>query len=98
MLHNLEFYKTFEIDTPENLFKEKNSKFFGYGYPIISESEVKPLIDLLKKLILELDIFVMLTKLVQKQFNIEPTTTANPIILQECQFMDKFNLRELLIF
>ena len=49
MLHNLEFYKTFEIDTPENLFKEKNSKFFGYGYPIISESEVKPLIDLLKK-------------------------------------------------
>ena len=49
MLHNLEFYKTFEIATPENLFKEKNSKFFGYGYPITTETEVKPLIDLLKK-------------------------------------------------
>ena len=45
----MDFYKTFEIATPENLFKEKNSKFFGYGYAITSENEIKPLIDLLKK-------------------------------------------------
>ncbi|WP_298541066.1 YigZ family protein [uncultured Aquimarina sp.] len=42
-------YKT--IDTPgeEVLFKDKNSKFFGYSYPIFSEEEVKVIIDSLKK-------------------------------------------------
>jgi uncharacterized YigZ family protein len=33
----------------EILFKEKNSKFFGYAFPITSEEEVKPIIDNLRK-------------------------------------------------
>lgn len=33
----------------EILFKEKNSKFFGYAFPITSEEEVKPIIDHLRK-------------------------------------------------
>ena len=33
----------------EILFKEKNSKFFGYAFPITSEEEVKPIIDQLRK-------------------------------------------------
>ncbi len=45
----MDTFKTFEIATAEILFKEKNSKFLGYGFPILSETEVKPLIDLLKK-------------------------------------------------
>lgn len=43
-------YKTIAFPSDELLFKEKNSKFFGYGYPIQSEAEVKPIIDSLRKL------------------------------------------------
>ena len=42
-------YNTIKIASDELLFKEKNSKFFGYAYPIQSEEEVKPLIDILRK-------------------------------------------------
>ncbi|MBP9792453.1 MAG: YigZ family protein [Flavobacterium sp.] len=42
-------YKTIAIASPEVLYKEKNSKFFGYAFPITSEDEVKPLIEQLKK-------------------------------------------------
>ncbi|MBF2709151.1 IMPACT family protein [Flavobacterium soyangense] len=43
-------YKTIAYPSDELLFKEKNSKFFGYAYPIQSEAEVKPIIDSLRKL------------------------------------------------
>jgi len=42
-------YKTIAAASDEILYKEKNSKFFGYAFPIQSESEVKPLIDPLRK-------------------------------------------------
>ncbi|MFV8342383.1 IMPACT family protein [Flavobacterium sp. XS2P39] len=42
-------YNTIEFPSSEVLFKEKNSKFFGYAYPIESEDEVKPLIEILRK-------------------------------------------------
>lgn len=42
-------YKTIAFFSPETLFKEKSSKFFGYAFPIQSETEVKPIIDGLRK-------------------------------------------------
>ena len=42
-------YKTIEKPSDEVLFKEKNSKFFGYAFPVQSESEVKEILDQLKK-------------------------------------------------
>lgn len=42
-------YKTIESPSDELLFKEKNSKFFGYAFPIKNEDEVKPIIDVLRK-------------------------------------------------
>ena len=42
-------YNTIEFPSSEILFKEKSSKFFGYAYPIQSEDEVKPLIEILRK-------------------------------------------------
>ena len=42
-------YKTIAFSSPETLFKEKSSKFFGYAYPIESETEVKSIIDGLRK-------------------------------------------------
>lgn len=42
-------YKTIEKPSEEVLFKEKNSKFFGYAFPVQSENEVKEFLDQLKK-------------------------------------------------
>lgn len=42
-------YKTIEEASPEVLYKEKNSKFYGYAFPISSEDEVKTHIERLKK-------------------------------------------------
>ncbi|WP_413999008.1 IMPACT family protein [Flavobacterium sp. W1B] len=42
-------YNTIAFSSEEILFKEKNSKFFGYAFPIHSEEELKPIIDVLKK-------------------------------------------------
>ncbi len=43
-------YKTITFPSEETLFKEKSSKFFGYAYPIVSEDEVKPILENLRKL------------------------------------------------
>ena len=42
-------YNTLENAVENILFKEKNSKFIGYAYPITSENEVKIHIENLKK-------------------------------------------------
>ena len=42
-------YKTILKPAEETLFKDRNSKFFNYAYPITNEADVKPLIDVLKK-------------------------------------------------
>jgi len=44
-----DIYKTIASASPEVLYKEKNSKFFGYAFPITSEEEVKIHIEQLKK-------------------------------------------------
>jgi uncharacterized YigZ family protein len=44
-----DIYKTILQPSEETLFKEKNSKFFGYAYPISNEEEVKEIIENLKK-------------------------------------------------
>jgi uncharacterized YigZ family protein len=45
----LDTYKTIAEASPETLYKEKNSKFFGFAFPITTEEEVKIHIDKLKK-------------------------------------------------
>ena len=42
-------YNTITSPSEEILFKEKNSKFFGYAFPITSEEELKPILDVLRK-------------------------------------------------
>jgi uncharacterized YigZ family protein len=42
-------FRTLAGPSGEILYKEKNSKFFGYAYPLASESEAKPIIDALRK-------------------------------------------------
>jgi uncharacterized YigZ family protein len=48
-LQTLDTYKTIAEETQEVLFKEKNSKFLGYAYPITAEDEVKPILVVLRK-------------------------------------------------
>ena len=42
-------YKTLTSPSSEILFKEKNSKFYGYAFPVTTEEEIKTHLDLLKK-------------------------------------------------
>ena len=42
-------YKTIEKPSEEVLFKDKNSKFFGYAFPVSNEDDVKIHIAELKK-------------------------------------------------
>ena len=42
-------YKTIETPSEETLFKDRNSKFFGYAFPVKNEEDVKEAIDGLKK-------------------------------------------------
>ncbi|WP_431135419.1 IMPACT family protein [Psychroserpens mesophilus] len=42
-------YKTITKASPEVLFKDKHSKFFGYAFPITTEDDVKTHIENLKK-------------------------------------------------
>jgi uncharacterized YigZ family protein len=42
-------YKTISEPSGEILFKEKNSKFFGYAFPISNEEDVKVHLEQLKK-------------------------------------------------
>lgn len=42
-------YRTLDFPSEEVLYKEKNSKFFGYAFPISSEDEVKIILENLRK-------------------------------------------------
>ncbi|MDI1255015.1 MAG: YigZ family protein [Flavobacterium sp.] len=42
-------YKTLAFPSEEILFKEKSSKFFGFAFPVTSETAIKEILDNLKK-------------------------------------------------
>lgn len=42
-------YKTITKASPEVLFKDRNSKFFGYAFPVLCEDHVKAHLEHLKK-------------------------------------------------
>lgn len=41
-------YKTIAAPSAEILLKEKNSKFFGYAFPVTSETQIKEHLDILR--------------------------------------------------
>ena len=44
-----DLYKTIDFPSEEILLKEKNSKFFGYAFPVTSEEDVKENLERLRK-------------------------------------------------
>jgi uncharacterized YigZ family protein len=42
-------YKTLVNPSEETLFKDRNSKFFGYAFPVSTEDDIKKCLDELKK-------------------------------------------------
>ncbi|GGW43005.1 IMPACT family protein [Arenibacter certesii] len=42
-------YKTISSPSPEVMFKERKSKFYGYAFPILDEEEVKPILEELSR-------------------------------------------------
>jgi hypothetical protein len=53
-------YKTIGNKSEETLFKDRNSKFFGYAFPVLNEDDVKNALEHLKKYIILHFTFVML--------------------------------------
>ena len=49
MSQAVDTYKTLAAAAPEVLFKDKNSKFYGYAFPVSSETEIKDYLNILKK-------------------------------------------------
>lgn len=49
MKNHPDTYKTITKPSEEKLYKDKKSKFYAYAFPILSEEEVKPIIELLRK-------------------------------------------------
>lgn len=43
-------YKTIDIPSEETLFKDKNSKFFGYAFPVFSEDDIKERLTEVRKI------------------------------------------------
>ncbi len=48
-MEEIDTYKTIEVEAEPILFKEKNSKFFGYAFPIENEDDVKFHLEILRK-------------------------------------------------
>lgn len=48
-MEDKDIYKTLRKPSEEVLFKDKNSKFLGYAFPVQNEEEIKGHIDRLKK-------------------------------------------------
>ncbi|CAA0150454.1 conserved hypothetical protein [Tenacibaculum maritimum] len=44
-----DIYKTIEAPSQEIVFKDRNSKFFGYAFPVLTEEDVKEALEQLKK-------------------------------------------------
>ena len=91
-------YKTITFPSSEILFKEKNSKFFGYSFPIQSETEVKPLIDQLRKQHPNAVHFCYAYQIGSEKIVYRANDDGEPSSRQECQFTDKSSLLPLPIF
>lgn len=48
-MNTTDLYKTIKKPVEAVLYKDKNSKFFGYAYPVTNEEQIKAHIDALKK-------------------------------------------------
>ncbi|MCF2873835.1 MULTISPECIES: IMPACT family protein [unclassified Tenacibaculum] len=44
-----DIYKTIDVPSEETLFKDRNSKFFGYAFPVFSEEDIKEALEGVKK-------------------------------------------------
>jgi uncharacterized YigZ family protein len=44
-----DLYKTITSPSEETLFKDRNSKFFGYAFPVLNEDDIKEALESLKK-------------------------------------------------
>ncbi|MDO6812353.1 IMPACT family protein [Tenacibaculum soleae] len=42
-------YKTIDVASEETLFKDRNSKFFGYAFPVFTEDDIKEALEGLRK-------------------------------------------------
>ena len=76
-------YKTIATASEEVLYKEKNSKFFGYAFPVTTEEEIKEILksDGVHRILID-------------NFNFEDTRKAVTLIGNQCQTESSGNINE----
>ncbi len=85
-------YKTIEKQSEETLFKDRNSKFFGYAFPVLNEEDIKNALEELKKKHHSARHFCYAWQLGVEAISYRANDDGEPNIQQACQFMDKFRL------
>ncbi len=48
-MEEIDTYRTIDFEAEPIIFKEKNSKFFGYAFPVENEDDVKSHLEILRK-------------------------------------------------
>jgi len=91
-------YKTIEQASQEILFKEKNSKFYGYAFPVISEEEVKVHLELLKKEHFSARHWCYAYQIGTEKIQYRANDDGEPNIVLACQFTDKYSRLKLPIY
>ncbi|GAL80116.1 protein co-occurring [Algibacter lectus] len=85
-------YKTITKAIEPVLFKDKNSKFFGYAFPILNEEDVKLHIEGLKKEHHSARHWCYAYQIGAETISYRANDDANPTTALGCLFTDKFNL------
>jgi len=98
MADSKDTYKTILKPSEEVLFKEKNSKFFGYAFPVANEEEVKKQLEQLKKQHFSARHWCYAYQLGTEKFNFranddgEPTNSAGMPIYRQIQSFEVTNV------
>ncbi len=90
-------YKTIANPSEEILFKEKNSKFFGYAFPITYEEDIKERLEILRKQHQNAVHFCYAYQIGTNKVHFRINDDGEPSILLEHLFTVKFCLSRLQI-
>ena len=93
-----DLYRTIKTSSEETLFKDRNSKFFGYAFPVLNEKDIKNVLLDLKKRHASAGHFCYAWQFGTEQFRFrvnddgEPSNSAGMPIYGQIQSFDLTNI------
>ena len=84
-------YKTIAAASEEVLYKRKNSKFFGYAFPVTTEEEIKEILERLRKEHFSARHWCYAYQIGTEKIQYRANDDGEPNNSAECPFTDKFS-------